>query len=169
MSIGVAKSRVNQSKVVQIRSASGVVTQYIRCRVQSSQSPILACRGANRGLLGPPLMDSTSQCLHVGRPDQRVSLDLSWSWLDSAIIEAAKLSKLQKGCETGRNPMDQGKLPVKRHVVTDGAEMPLAAVISSTNVHDKKMAFDMRVIRISAHLIRFGSALSTVSRKQATR
>jgi transposase len=38
---------------------------------------------------------------------------------------------------TGPNPTDRAKLGVKRHLLTDGRGVPLAAVLSPANVHDK--------------------------------
>jgi len=39
---------------------------------------------------------------------------------------------------TGRNPTDRGKCGTKRHLLTDGAGVPLAVVISGANRHDRK-------------------------------
>jgi putative transposase len=38
---------------------------------------------------------------------------------------------------TGPNPTDRAKCGVKRHLLTDGRGVPLAAVLSAANVHDK--------------------------------
>jgi Transposase DDE domain len=38
---------------------------------------------------------------------------------------------------TGPNPTDGAKRGVKRHLLTDGRGVPIAAVLSTANVHDK--------------------------------
>jgi transposase len=43
----------------------------------------------------------------------------------------------QRGDLTGPNPTDRAKCGVKRHVLTDGRGVPLAAEISGANIHDK--------------------------------
>lgn len=62
---------------------------------------------------------------------------VQWEWasLDSAIVKAPK-----GGDSTGPNPTDRGKSGVKRHIVTDGRGVPLAAEITAANVHDKRAA-----------------------------
>ena len=49
---------------------------------------------------------------------------------------------------TGRNPTDRGKCGTKRHLLTDGAGIPLAVVISGANRHDMKKLADL----LDAHL-----------------
>jgi putative transposase len=44
------------------------------------------------------------------------------------------------GSATGPNPTDRAKLGVKRHILTDRRGVPLSAVITAANVHDKWMA-----------------------------
>jgi len=45
----------------------------------------------------------------------------------------------KRGDLTGPNPTDRGKLGTKRHVLTDGAGVPLAVTLTGANVHDKHM------------------------------
>lgn len=49
----------------------------------------------------------------------------------------------QRGDRTGPNPTDRAKLGVKRHILTDGRGVPLAALITGANVHDKWMVADV--------------------------
>ena len=42
-----------------------------------------------------------------------------------------------RGDLTGPNPTDRAKSGVKRHILTDGRGIPLAAEITGANVHDK--------------------------------
>src|SRR5215210_5579798 len=41
------------------------------------------------------------------------------------------------GDRTGPNPTDRAKQGTKRHLLTDGRGVPLSAVLSAANVHDK--------------------------------
>jgi len=51
--------------------------------------------------------------------------------------------KAPKGGDlTGPNPTDRAKRGVKRHILTDGRGVPLAAEISGANVHDKWLVAD---------------------------
>jgi putative transposase len=43
---------------------------------------------------------------------------------------------------TGPNPTDRAKRGVKRHLLTDGRGVPLAAVLSAANVHDNANVHD---------------------------
>lgn len=43
----------------------------------------------------------------------------------------------KRGDHTGPNPTDRAKKGVKRHILTDGRGVPLAAEITGANVHDK--------------------------------
>ncbi len=45
----------------------------------------------------------------------------------------------KRGSATGPNPTDRAKLGVKRHVLTDERGVPLSAIITGANVHDKWM------------------------------
>ncbi len=74
---------------------------------------------------------------------------IRWDWcsLDSAMVKAPK-----DGTLTGRNPTDRGKSGVKRHILTDGRGVPLAAELSGANVHDKRLALptlDAIIVRSS--------------------
>ncbi|WP_423135929.1 transposase, partial [Leptospira borgpetersenii] len=51
--------------------------------------------------------------------------------MDSVIVKAPK-GKLNR-----ENSTDRAKLGVKRHILTDGNEIPLAITLSGANVHDK--------------------------------
>lgn len=64
--------------------------------------------------------------------DQRRSVQWKWSALDTAMVKAPK-----GGDMTGPNPTDRAKLGVKRHILTDGRGVPIAAEITGANVHDK--------------------------------
>lgn len=48
----------------------------------------------------------------------------------------------ERGDLTGPNPTDRAKRGVKRHILTDGRGVPLAAEISGANVHDKWLVAD---------------------------
>ena len=67
--------------------------------------------------------------------DDVCGVDWEWASLDSAIVKAPK-----GGDATGPNPTDRGKAGVKRHILTDGRGVPLAAEITAANVHDKRAA-----------------------------
>ena len=67
--------------------------------------------------------------------DDVCGVDWEWASLDSAIVKAPK-----GGDATGPNPTDRGKSGVKRHILTDGRGVPLAAEITAANVHDKRAA-----------------------------
>ena len=45
----------------------------------------------------------------------------------------------KRGDLTGPNPTDRAKSGVKRHILTDGRGMPIAALISGANVLDAAM------------------------------
>lgn len=45
----------------------------------------------------------------------------------------------KRGSATGPNPTDRAKLGVKRHILTDERGVPLSAIITGANVHDKWM------------------------------
>ncbi|MFC1612155.1 IS5 family transposase [Myxococcota bacterium] len=64
--------------------------------------------------------------------DDLVGIDWEWASLDSAMVKAPK-----GGTFTGPNPTDRAKSGVKRHILTDGNGVPLAAEITGANVHDK--------------------------------
>lgn len=69
----------------------------------------------------------------VGYYDAQRGIDWQWASLDSATVKSPK-----GGDCTGPNPTDRAKLGVKRHVMTDGRGVPLAAGITAANVHDKR-------------------------------
>lgn len=66
--------------------------------------------------------------------DRRRGILWKWSSLDSAMPQGTK-----RGQHTGKNPTDRAKLGVKRHILTDARGVPLAAIITGANVHDKWM------------------------------
>lgn len=43
------------------------------------------------------------------------------------------------GEATGRNPTDRGKQGVKRSLLSDGRELPLAVAVEGANRHDMKL------------------------------
>lgn len=49
----------------------------------------------------------------------------------------------KRGDLTGPNPTDRAKSGVKRHILTDGRCVPLAAEITGANVHDKWLVGQM--------------------------
>ncbi len=49
----------------------------------------------------------------------------------------------KRGDLTGPNPTDRAKSGVKRHILTDGRGVPLAAEITGANVHDKWLVGQM--------------------------
>ena len=61
---------------------------------------------------------------------------IEWEWqsVDGAMTKAP----LGKGA-TGPNPTDRAKSGVKRGLLTDGADIPLAIVIDGANRHDSKL------------------------------
>lgn len=65
---------------------------------------------------------------------------IQWRWqsLDSASVKAPV-----GGEKTGANPTDRGKRGSKRHLLSDGRGVPLAAEISAANAHDKTMAVEV--------------------------
>jgi putative transposase len=67
--------------------------------------------------------------------DDVCGIEWEWASMDSAMVKAPK-----GGDGTGPNPTDRGKAGVKRHIVTDGRGVPLAAEITGANVHDKRAA-----------------------------
>jgi len=67
--------------------------------------------------------------------DDVCGIEWEWASMDSAMMKAPK-----GGDRTGPNPTDRGKAGVKRHIVTDGRGVPLAAEITGANVHDKRAA-----------------------------
>lgn len=67
--------------------------------------------------------------------DDVCGIEWEWASLDSAMVKAPK-----GGDSTGPNPTDRGKSGVKRHILTDGRGVPLAAEITAANVHDKRAA-----------------------------
>lgn len=49
----------------------------------------------------------------------------------------------KRGDLTGPNPTDRAKRGVKRHLLTDGRGVPLSALITGANVHDKRKVADV--------------------------
>ena len=70
--------------------------------------------------------------------DRRRGIQWKWSSLDSAMVKAPKGGDL-----TGPNPTDRAKSGVKRHILTDGRGVPLAAEITGANLHDKWLVGQM--------------------------
>jgi len=60
---------------------------------------------------------------------------IQWEWQAvDGVMTKAPFGK----AATGANPTDRGKSGVKRSLLTDGAEIPLAIVIDGANHHDEK-------------------------------
>ena len=69
------------------------------------------------------------------RYDDELGIDWKWLSLDGCITKAPL-----GGEETGRSPVDRGKLGTKRSVLCDGRGVPLSVVVTSANRHDKTIA-----------------------------
>jgi transposase len=61
---------------------------------------------------------------------------IDWS---RASLDSASVAAPGGGEETGPNPADRGKRGSKRHLVVDGAGVPLAVKHTAANVHDSQM------------------------------
>jgi transposase len=61
-------------------------------------------------------------------------IDWSRASLDSVSVRAKR-----GGAETGRNPVDRGKLGSKYHLIVDRHGVPLAVRLSAANVHDSRL------------------------------
>ena len=70
--------------------------------------------------------------------DELRGIQWQWSSLDTAMVKSPKGGDL-----VGPNPTDRAKLGVKRHILTDGRGVPLAALITGANVHDKWLVGDV--------------------------
>lgn len=70
--------------------------------------------------------------------DELRGIEWQWSSLDTAMVKSPKGGDL-----VGPNPTDRAKLGVKRHILTDGRGVPLAALITGANVHDKWLVGDV--------------------------
>ena len=65
------------------------------------------------------------------------ALGIDWKWLSmDGCITKAPLG----GEETGKSPVDRGKLGTKRSVLIDGRGAPLSVVVAGANRHDKTLA-----------------------------
>jgi putative transposase len=67
--------------------------------------------------------------------DEELGIDWKWLSLDGCITKAPL-----GGEQTGKSPVDRGKLGTKRSVLTDGRGVPLSVVIAGANCHDKTIA-----------------------------
>lgn len=70
--------------------------------------------------------------------DRQHGIQWQWQSLDSASIKAPL-----GGTASGPNPTDRGKLGSKRHILSDGRGVPIAAELSAANAHDKTMAIEV--------------------------
>lgn len=70
--------------------------------------------------------------------DRQHGIQWQWQSLDSTSVKAPL-----GGQKTGANPTDRGKSGSKRHILSDGRGVPLAAEISAANAHDKTMALEV--------------------------
>ncbi len=61
---------------------------------------------------------------------------IDWS---RASLDSASVAAPAGGEETGPNPTDRGKRGSKRHLMVDGAGVPLAVKHTAANVHDSQM------------------------------
>lgn len=65
------------------------------------------------------------------------ALGIDWKWLSmDGCITKAPLG----GDDTGKSPVDRGKLGTKRSVLIDGRGAPLSVVVAGANRHDKTLA-----------------------------
>jgi len=79
--------------------------------------------------------------------------------LDSTSVPA------KRGCEaTGTNPIYRGKACTKYHLVVDGQGVPLAAMLSATNVHDGKLLEPLVVV--STRWARIGRTNNLATNRQ---
>jgi len=60
--------------------------------------------------------------------------------LDMGFVGQRHRQGAKRGDQTGPNPTDRAKSGVKRHILTDGRGVPLAALLSGANEHDKWFA-----------------------------
>lgn len=60
---------------------------------------------------------------------------IQWEWqsIDGSMVKAPLAHD-----EVGANPTDRGKNGSKRHILVDGAGVPLSVVLTGANVHDVK-------------------------------
>jgi hypothetical protein len=74
------------------------------------------------------------------------------------------------GDQTGPNPTDRGKRGSKRHLISDGREMPLAAGLTGANRNDSQeaLALGMRFPRCTANGDDRGSGRTVFSGIAAT-
>jgi transposase len=66
--------------------------------------------------------------------DELQGIQWQWQAMDGAMAKAPL-----GGEATGKNPTDRAKLGTKRSVLTDGAGVPLAVVVSGANTPDMKL------------------------------
>ena len=67
--------------------------------------------------------------------DEELGIDWKWLSMDGCITKAPL-----GGEETGKSPVDRGKLGTKRSVLIDGRGAPLSVVVAGANRHDKTIA-----------------------------
>lgn len=65
---------------------------------------------------------------------------IQWHWQS---IDSASIKSPLGGDHSGPNPTDRGKLGTKRHILSDGRGVPIAAEVSAANAHDKTMAVEV--------------------------
>jgi Transposase DDE domain len=58
---------------------------------------------------------------------------------ERAALDSASVPAPGGGEKTGPNPRDRGKQGSKRHLVVDGAGIPLAVRHTAANIHDSRM------------------------------
>jgi putative transposase len=78
--------------------------------------------------------DVFEQLWRTGLLEFDISVGLCWTWqsLDGAMTKAPL-----GGEATGANPTDRGKSGTKRHMLCEGHGLPIAAVVTGANRHDK--------------------------------
>ena len=88
--------------------------------------------------------------LLLGRYDGEIGLQWEWQAADGCIVKAplGKKGSAGEAEATGRNPTDRGKCGSKRHLLTDGAGVPLALVLSGANRTDMKKLEDLLEARL---------------------
>ena len=67
--------------------------------------------------------------------DDEIGIDWKWLSLDGCITKAPL-----GGEETGKSPVDRGKLGTKRSVLIDGRGAPISVVVTSANTNDMTIA-----------------------------
>ena len=91
-------------------------------------APLIPARRKNTLRGRPPVPDREVQAPQVLRPQTRHPVEV-------VIARQRHGEGAKRGDLTGSNPTDRAKSGVKRHILTDGRGVPLAAEITGANIH----------------------------------